>query len=72
MPDWAFALLLKPVLGALLVLFVFVIPIWFCRKVLKPIFPEGKLKDELFREAVDESRANSTSGAADPTKRLLD
>lgn len=72
MPDWALALLLKPILGGLLVLFVFVIPIWFCRKVLKPIFPEGKLKDELFRESVDEGGTGRASSAADPAKRLPD
>lgn len=72
MPDWAFALLLKPVLGALLVLFVFVIPIWLCRKFLKPIFPEGRIKEYLFRESVDEGGTGSAGSAAKPDKRLLD
>lgn len=72
MPEWALALLLKPIIGAAIVLFVFVLPIMFCRYVLKPIFPEGKIKEYLFRVSSDQGGTSGAGSAAKPDKRLLD
>lgn len=57
--PWALGLLLKPVLGVLIFVVVFAIPILLVR-VLRPLFPNGRLKDFLFRERGGHSTAAST------------
>ncbi len=60
MSSWTWALLFKPFIG--IVLFVAVFGgAWLIAKLLKPLFPACRLKDELFRE----SRAERPSAATD-------
>ena len=57
--PFVWGLLLKPFIGLLLLAGVFGVPILLVR-LLRPIFPEGKLKDLLFRERGTDSAASST------------
>lgn len=72
METLLWALVLKPLIGAGVVFFTIVLPIMFCRYVLKPIFPEGRIKEYLFRVSSDEGGTGSAGSAAKPDKRLLD
>lgn len=72
MESVAWALIFKPLIGAAVVVLLVVLPILFCRYVLKPIFPEGRIKEYLFRESVTDGEAKSAAGSADSNKRLLD
>ena len=56
-------MLLRPLIGLVVLAVVFGIPILLVR-LLRPIFPSGKLKDVLFRERGGE-RASPASDAAD-------
>lgn len=47
--PFAIGLLLKPVIGLIVLAVVFGIPILLVR-LIRPIFPSGRLKDVLFRE----------------------
>ncbi len=54
--PWALGLLLKPVVGVLIFVVVFAIPILLVR-VLRTLFPNGRIKDFLFRERGGHSAA---------------
>lgn len=54
--PWALGLLLKPVIGILVFVVVFAIPILLVR-ILRPVFPNGRIKDFLFRERGGHSTA---------------
>ena len=59
MPNWFLALLLKPFLGIIQLAVVFGTPILLV-KLLRPLFPEGRLKDVLFREYGDSQGTSPT------------
>lgn len=67
MSEWTWALLFKPIAAILVFAVVFGIPILLA-KALRPLFPEGRLKDWLFRER----GTDSASGSASPTQGVLD
>ena len=68
MPNWGWALVLKPFAAILIIAVVFVVPWLLVEKVLRPIFPKGRLKDVLFGER----GRQDASSPADPHKRALD
>lgn len=67
MEPWVLALVLKPFAGLVVFAVLFGIPILLVR-LLRPIFPEGRLKDVLFRE-----RGSERAGLPpDPRQQPLD
>ncbi len=67
MESWAWALVLKPIAAVVVFAVVFGVPILLVY-LLRPLFPEGRVKDFLFRER----GGQRASRAADSSKRLLD
>ncbi len=67
MESWSWALLLKPFIGVALFVAVFGCA-WLLARLLKPLFPSGRLKDELFRE----SRTERTGTATDTRESRFD
>lgn len=67
MDSWGWALLLKPILGLAMLAFVFGTA-WILARLLRPIFPNGKLKDLLF----DDGRQSSAAESACPGQDRLD
>lgn len=67
MNEWTWALLFKPVAAILVVAVVIGLPILLA-KALRPLFPEGRLKEWLFRNR----GSDSTSSTANPAQRVLD
>lgn len=66
--PFVWGLVLKPVIGVVILVVVFLVPILLV-KLLRPMFPEGKIKDVLFRERPSNPDA---SGLADSEQRILD
>ena len=60
MPEWGWALLLKPFIGLLVLAVVFGIPMLLAR-LLRPVFPRGRLKEFLFRERGGQRPGRSTN-----------
>ena len=65
--TWGWALLLKPFIGIAFLAVVFGLPMLLV-KLLRPLFPEGWLKDVLFRER----GGQRPSRPADAGHRVLD
>lgn len=63
MDSWTLALLIKP-LGVLLWFVVIVVVPVALVALLRPLFPEGRVKDFLFRER-GRHRAQAATGAGD-------
>lgn len=67
MDAWAWGLLIKPLAAILVIAVVIVLPILLA-KMLRPLFPEGRLKEWLFRNR----GGDSASSSADTTQCVLD
>lgn len=67
MDSVGWGMLLRPLIGLAILIAVFGVPILLAR-LLRPYFPEGRLKNVLFRER----GGQSASPARDPTDRVID
>ena len=65
--PWVWGLVMKPVIGIIVFVVVFAVPILLVR-LLRPIFPAGRLKDVLFRER----GGHSAAGRADAEHGVFD
>lgn len=67
MEGVGWGMLLRPLIGIGILIVVFGVPILLVR-LLRPVFPAGRLKDFLFRER----GGHSASAASDPADRVID
>lgn len=67
MSEWTWALLFKPIAAILVIAVVFGVPI-LLTNLLRPLFPEGRLKNWLFRKR----GSDSASSSANAPERILD
>lgn len=66
MEAWVLALLTKPLAAILVIVVIGVLPAILVR-MLRPVFPSGRLKDWLFRDR----GSNRAAGATDTTQGVL-
>lgn len=69
MPTWGWALLLKPLAAIGVFAVVFGVPMLLAR-LLRPVFPKGRLKNYLFRERGGQSASRSADAGQDALHRV--
>lgn len=67
MESVGWGMLLRPLIGLGILIVVFGVPILLVR-LLRPVFPKGRLKDVLFRER----GSHRASPASDSADRVID